>query len=138
MTLVIPNAGEAAYLDDQLKNAAPEALDLCLYSNNYDAINTSVTASFTEVSGGGYAAKNLTRAGWNSAVGGSPSSSTYGAAQVFNFTGTVNVVGYFLKGHTSGVIRHAERLYAGAGQTFNNGDSCSVTPKITYASVSND
>lgn len=138
MTLVVPNAGEAAYLDDMLKNTTPEALTLCLYTNNYDAINTSVTGSFTEASGSGYASKALTRAGWGAAVPGSPSSSTYGTPQVFNFTGAITIVGYFLKGAASGTIRHAERLYAGAGQAFANGDSLTVTPKLTFASVQND
>jgi hypothetical protein len=139
MTLVIPNVGEAAMQDNSLKATTPEALILKLYSNNYDAVNSSVAGSFTEVTGGGYASKTLTRAGWNAAVPGSPTSSTYGTAQVFSFTGTIAaVVGYFLVGATSGTLYWAERLYAGAGQAFGNGDSLTVTPKITYASVSND
>lgn len=68
MTLVLPNAGEAAMLDAALKTASPEALTLKLYSNNYDAVETSVAGSFTECTGSGYAAKSLTRAGWNAAV----------------------------------------------------------------------
>lgn len=138
MTLVIPNVGEANMLDNSLKAAAPEALILKCYSNNYDPINSSIHTNFTECSGGGYGSKTLTRAGWNSAVGGSPSSSTYGTAQVFSFTGAVTVVGYYLVGATSGLIYWAERLYAGAGQAFANGDSLTITPKITFASATSD
>jgi hypothetical protein len=138
MTLVIPNVGEALMMDNALKNASPEALTLKLYSNNYDAINSSTAGSFTECTGSGYAAKTLTRAGWNAAVAGSPTTSTYGTAQVFSWTGAITVVGYFLVGASSGTLYWAERLYAGAGQTFANSDSLTVTPKITYASVSND
>lgn len=138
MTLVIPNVGEALMMDNALKNTTPEALTLKLYSNNYDCINSSVAGSFTEVSGGGYAAKSLARASWSSSVAGSPTSTTYSAAQVFSFTGTVTVVGYFIVGSVSGTLYWAERLYATTGQSFNNGDTLSVTPKITYASVTND
>jgi hypothetical protein len=138
MTLVIPNVGEAMMMDNALKTASPEALTLKLYSNNYDAVNSSTASSFTECTGSGYAAKTLTRAGWNAAVAGSPTVSTYGTAQVFSWTGAITVVGYFLVGATSGTLYWAERLYAGTGQTFANGDSLTVTPRITYASVSND
>ncbi len=138
MTLVIPNIGETMVLDNALKTASPEALIMKLYSNNYDPLNSSVAGSFTECSGGGYASKALTRAGWGAAVGGSPSSSTYGTGQVFSWTGACTVVGYFLVGATSGTLYWAERLYASTGNTFANGDSLTVTPKFTLASVSND
>jgi hypothetical protein len=138
MTLVVPNVGEATNLDNMLKATTPEALVLKLYTNNYDCINSSIASNFTECAIAGYAAKTLTRAGWNAAVGGSPSSSTYGTAQTFNFTGTGAIVGYFLIGATSLTLYWAERLYATTGQTFNNGDSLTITPKITFGSVSND
>jgi hypothetical protein len=138
MTLVLPDVGECEVLECAFKDTTPEALILRLYANNYDPIKTSVAASFTEVSGGGYAAKNLTRAGWGSAVAGSPSHIPYGTQQVFSFTGTVSVVGYYLVGATSGTLYWAERFYAGAGQTFNAGETLSFTPDVTLASVSND
>lgn len=138
MTLVIPNVGEANTLEQAFRATTPEALILKLYSNDYDPIATSVHGSFTEATIAGYAAKTLTRAGWSAAVGGSPSSITYGTLQTFSFTGTGAVVGYYLVGATSGTIYWAERMYAGAGQTFNNGDECRVTPKITYASATSD
>lgn len=138
MSLVIPNVGEALILDNALKTASPEALILKLYSNNYDPVAASTAGSFTEVASGGYAAKNLSRAGWGAAVPGAPSQSTYGTPQVFNWTGAATVVGYFLVGAVSGTLYWAERLYAGAGQAFANGDSLTVTPKITFASASND
>jgi hypothetical protein len=138
MTLVVPNVGEGLLLSNALLTASPEALTLKLYSNNYDCVNSSVASSFTEVSGGGYASKSLTRAGWSASVTGSPSSITYGTAQTWSFTGTVTVVGYFIVGTTSTTLYWAERLYATTGQVFNNGDSLTVTPKLTLASVSND
>lgn len=132
MTLMVPDIGETMFLDNILKTASPEALNLKLYSNNFDCVEGSVASAFTEVSGGGYALKNLTRAGWNAAQSAAGvSSSTYGTAQTFSFTGTVTVVGYYLVGASSGTLYWAERLYAGAGQVFNNGDSLTITPKIT-------
>lgn len=131
MALLAPAAGEMMLLDNALKTTTPEALILKLYTNNVDAANGSVAGTFTECAISGYAAKTLTRAGWNAAVTGNPSSSTYGTAQTFNFTGTGAVVGYYLVGATSTTIYWAERLYATTGQTFNNGDSLTITPKIT-------
>ena len=131
MALVLPNIGEVEMLECALKDASPEALILKLYSNNYDGLEASTAASFTEVSGGGYAAKALTRAGWGAAVAADPSYIPYGSGQVFAFTGAVAaVVGYFLVGATSGNLYWAERMYAGAGQAFANGDSLTVTPRF--------
>lgn len=139
MTLVIPNVGEALMLDNSLKNATPEALILKLYTNNFDAVAGTVAGNLTEqAAASGYTAKTLTRAGWGAAVGGSPSSSTYGTPQIFSWTGAATIVGYFLVGAVSGTLYWAERLYAGAGQAFANGDSLTITPKITFGSVTSD
>lgn len=131
MALMVPNVGEQKLLDNALQITTPEALTLKLYTNNYDCVETSVHTDFTECAISGYAAKSLARASWGAAAGGAPSSSTYGSAQTFNFTGTGNVVGYYVVGATSGVLYWAERLYATTGQTFNNGDSLTITPKLT-------
>lgn len=131
MALMVPNVGEQKLLDNALQVTTPEALTLKLYTNNFDCIETSVHTDFTECAIAGYAAKSLARASWGAAAGGAPSSSTYGTAQTFNFTGTGNVVGYYVVGATSGVLYWAERLYATTGQTFNNGDSLTITPKLT-------
>ena len=138
MTLTVPDIGETMLLDNALKTASPEALILRLYSNNYDPIKTSVVGSFTEVTGSGYAAKTLTRAGWGAAVPDGPSSSTYGTMQTFNWTGAATVVGYYLVGAVSGTLYWAERLYSGAGQVFGNGDALNVQPRVTFGSSVND
>ena len=131
MTLVLPQCGEQAILDNALKNTTPEALTLKLYSNNYDCTDTSVAGGFTEATISGYSAKSLARATWGSAAAGDPTVSTYGAEQTFSFTGTGSVVGYYIVGASSGTLYWAERMYAGAGQTFNNGDSLKVTIKFS-------
>src|SRR3990167_2622655 len=101
MALLVPDAGEVALLDIMLTTATPEAQTLKLYSNNYDAVEGSTDANFTECAGGGYVSKALARATWNAAstVAGT-TSKTY-PAQTFNFTGAVTVVGYFIVGATS-------------------------------------
>jgi hypothetical protein len=129
VTLLAPSVGEACLLDNALSQTTPEALTLKLYSNNKTPAAGDIASGYTEVSGGGYASKSLTRAGWNAASG-TPAAKQYGTAQAFNFTGTVTVYGYFIVGATSGTLYWAELMYP-SGQTFNNGDSCTVTPKIT-------
>lgn len=129
MSLLCPSVGEANMLNNALQATTPEALTLKLYSNSKAPAAADTAASYTEVSAGGYAAKSLTRAGWNAATG-TPAVSTYGTEQVFNFTGTVTVYGYFLVGESSGTIYWAEEIYP-SGQTFNNGDSLTLTPKIS-------
>lgn len=132
MALLVPDAGEVAMLDALLKTASPEALTLRLYSNNYDAVEGSTAGNFTEATISGYASKALARATWGGASSAAGvTTSTYGAPQVFSFTGTGQIVGYYIVGSVSGTIYWAERLYATTGQTFNNGDTLTVTPKIT-------
>ncbi len=132
MTLVVPNEGELKMLNDLLGTTLSGAQELRLYSNNYDAIAGSVLADFTEVVTGGYAAMALTRAGWSAAaVVGGIGSKSYGTPQVTTFTATRTVVGYMVVDVTSGKVLFAERLFAGAGQSFNNGDTLTITPKLT-------
>jgi hypothetical protein len=138
MAQIIPNEGEAVILENAMKTTTPEALYLRCYSNNYDTINTTTSVAFTEATIAGYGQKTLTRAGFSSATGGSPSSIQYGTPQVFTFTGTGVIVGYYLVGVTSGKVYSGERLYPAAGNTFNSGDTLTITPRITLASVTND
>lgn len=129
MALVLPNIGETELLECALRDTTPEALTLILYSNNVTWSEATVIGGLTECAISGYAAKSLTRAGWNAAASGDPSSITYGTAQVFNFTGAGTVYGYALKGTTSGNLYWGEVLYP-SGQAFASGDSLTVTPKF--------
>ena len=129
MPLVLPNIGEVEMLECALRDTTPEALVLCLYSNNATLSEATVLANLTECAISGYAGKNLTRAGWGAAVAGDPSYIPYGTPQVFAFSGTGTVYGYFLKGATSGNLYWAEVLYP-SGQLVNSGDSITVTPRF--------
>ncbi len=108
MAIVVPSAFEVLVLDWILKN---ENLSLRLYSNNYIPVEGSTLASFTEVTGGGYAAKTLAAGGWTTTAG-DPSFGTY-AQQTFTFTGATGgpgtIYGYYIV-DTSNVVRWAERF----------------------------
>ena len=131
MTLLCPSVGEAQLLAGAIKTASPEALVLKVYSNAHAPAAADTASSYTEVGAGlGYSAISLTRAGWNDPVVTTPSYIQYATAQVINWIGTATVYGYYLVGAVSGTLYWAEQIYPG-GQVFNNGDSLSITPKIT-------
>jgi hypothetical protein len=105
--MTVPNVGEAQVLAKLLN----QAITLRLYSNNMTPAEGDVIGSYTEVAGGGYAAKSLSYANW-SIVEGDPTSAEY-AMQVFTFTGATNapgtVYGYYITDADSKVIG-AERF----------------------------
>lgn len=129
MTLVVPNVGEVKNLELYLKN---ENLFLRLYSNNVVPAEGDTLATYTEVSGGGYAQKTLIAANWI-VVGGNPSVGTY-AAQDFAFTGTTGapgtIYGYYVA-DIAGILRWAERFpEAVLPFTPGNGSLIRVTPRF--------
>lgn len=134
MALVLPNQGERNSLDMWLSDAAPEAQTLKLYENDVTPAEGDTAATYTEATIAGYAAKALARATWNAATsdGGGITSKTY-PGQLFSFTGTGIVVGYFIIKATAGTILWAERMFASPGQTFNNADSLTLNIAIQQA-----
>lgn len=129
MTQAIPNVAEVIVLTQFLKT---EILTLKLFSNNVTPAEGNTAATYTEVTGGGYASKELAAASW-SITSGDPSFGSY-AAQDFSFTGVTGgpgtIYGYYLV-DTSNVLRGAERFDAGI-VPFNpvNGSLIRVTPKV--------
>lgn len=130
MTLVVPDCGEAKLLDDLLGTASPGSQTLKLYTNNFDCVEGTVAGGFTEASGSGYAAKALARATWGAAATAAGTTSKAYPAQAFAFSGAITIVGYYVVDTASGTLLWAERLFAGAGQAFANGDSLTVTPRL--------
>jgi len=130
MTLLVPDAGERNGLDMWLSDAAPEAQTLKAYSNDVTPAEGDTAATYTEATIAGYASKALARATWNAAATASGVTSKSYPAQTWSFTGTGVVVGYFIIKVTAGTILWAERVFNSPGQTFNNGDSLTITPKI--------
>lgn len=130
MTLLVPNAAESIILANFLNKTAPEDLVLRLYSNNKTPAEADTEASYTEATGGGYAAVNLTASSW-AITPGAPSSGAYPQV-TFTFTGVVgNVYGYYITQFTSGKLMWAELFTNGPYNIQNNGDQIKVTLTIT-------
>lgn len=126
MALLVPNEGEVQILNVALGKSTAENLTLKLFSNNYTPTETDTAASYTEVTGNGYAAQTVTAANWTVASG-NPSTAT-AAAKTFSFTGAAgNVYGYYLVGATSAKVYWAERFTTGPIVIQNNGDQIIIT-----------
>ena len=129
MTLVVPNVGEQSALNKLLN----QNLTLKLFSNNITPGETDTAASYTEVSGGGYASKPLTFANWT-VTPGAPTAALYNAAQDFSFTGATGapstIYGYYIV-DGSNVLILAER-FAPAVVPFTPiaGSLIRITPRI--------
>ncbi len=130
--MVIPNEGKAVALAAILgKTAAATPLTLRLFSNNHTPAAGDTNASYTEVSGGGYAAFAFTAARW-SITSADPSVATY-ASHSFTFTGVIggsgNVYGYYITDNNNKVIA-GQRLDSPPYTPAVNGDSVVVNPLI--------
>ena len=139
MALVVPNAAEVIALANWAgKTASATPWVLKLFSNNVTLASSNTAASFTVVSGGGYANFSLTAASWTTTPD-APSSMTH-PAHTFSFTGATDspgtVYGYYIV-DSGGVIVLAERL-SSPPFTPLNGYSLTITPTITLGSVTSD
>lgn len=132
MAIVVPNTFEELVLAWILNN---ENLSLRLYSNNYTPVEGSTLGAFTQVAGGGYAAKTLVAGNWVITPG-DPSFGLY-AQQTFGFTGATTapgtIYGYYVV-DSSNVVRWAER-FPGANVPFTPiaGSSIKITPRFEAA-----
>lgn len=129
MTIRVPNEGEVQLLGMMLGKTSMETFRLKLFTNNITPAETDTSASYTEASGFGYAAIDLTASNWT--VGsGDPADASY-PLQSFSFTGALgNVYGYYVVGVTSGKVLWAERFSDGPYSITQSGDSIKVTPKF--------
>jgi len=131
MTLRIPDVGETRLLGNMVGKNTPENQLLKLFSNNITPADADVAGTYTEITGGGYAAKTLTATSWNAPTSGAPSFIDY-AQQTWTFTASVgNVYGYYVVGETSGTLLWSERFSDGPYNVAASGDIIRVTPKIT-------
>jgi len=109
MPLIVPNVLEVEVLTTLLT----PALTMKLYGNDATPSASSSAASFTEISGGGYASKPLTFANWTISAG-DPSTGVYNASQLWTFTGPIggtgNIYGYFVTRNSDGKLMWAERF----------------------------
>jgi hypothetical protein len=134
MAIVLADVGADTILKAFFNNSWPSAsknLVLKLYTNDYTPLDTSVAGSFTEASGGGYAAKTLSNGSWTVTTGNDPSDAVY-AQQTFTFTGTLSgtasVYGYFVV-DADGVLLLAEKFAYSFTPSYN-GETLKVTPRF--------
>lgn len=127
---MVPSVGEVVMMEAFLNKTASQDLVLRLYSSNTTPAETDTDATYTEVTGGGYSAANLTAANWT-VTGGNPTTAAYPEV-TFTFTGSVgNVYGYYVTQTSSGILMWAERFTSGPFNIQNNGDQIKITPQIT-------
>ncbi|MHC1697786.1 MAG: hypothetical protein AB9919_06960 [Geobacteraceae bacterium] len=127
------DTGISALLESYFNKVQPVGgnnLTLRLFSNSFTPVSGNVASAFTEVTGGGYAAKTLAAGSWTvSVVGGIPQ--VVFAKQVFTFTGTIGgsgqVYGHYVTDADGDVIY--SQLESGPWTPLLNGDHFDVTPK---------
>lgn len=132
-SLILNDLGAAAILAAYFNNsfASNKDLTLKLFCNNITPADTDTTGTYTEASGGGYAAITLTNGSWTVSQVSSIEQAAY-AQQTFSFTGplttNLTIYGYYIidKAVTPNVI-YAQLLNAPMTPA-NNGDALKVTP----------
>jgi hypothetical protein len=129
MALLFPDQGENMALEMIVNKTAPQSLVLRLFSNNVTPGESDTEATYTECSGSGYAAINLTGATWGAAAAGSIAY----AEQTFTFNAALTAYGYYITQVTSGKLLYAER-FSDAPHTWpSGGGTQKITPTITAA-----
>lgn len=128
----IPNTEEQRIGEDYVRNP----VSLRLYSNDVTPGESSSLASFTQVAGGGYAAKTLDSGSWVWTPG-DPTEGEY-AEQEFVFTGPTDspgtVYGYYLVDTVTGLYIGGERLASSiAPLTPVAGSKIKITPKVSVS-----
>lgn len=132
MPLVVCNNGEVVALS-YLVNKVTTTRDLVyrLFATNVTPAETDTAGSYTEATGGGYAAKTLTGANWT-VTGGAPTTASY-AQQDYTFTGALTtnatIYGYYVTRVTDADLILAETFTSFT--PANNGDKILLTPQIT-------
>jgi hypothetical protein len=130
VTLLVPDSAEVIMLEAFLNKTAPEDLVIRLYSSNTTPAEADTVVTYTETTGGGYAAQNVTAASWT-VTPGNPSSAAHPEI-TFTFSGAAgNVYGYYITQLTSGDLMWAERFNGAPFNIQNAGDEIKITPRIT-------
>lgn len=133
MTLVVPTVGLNKFLGLGLTDILSGDLTLRLYSNNIIPSATDTAATYTVVSGGGYANITLDDGDWTIAA-----EVASQAQKQFDFTGPTNapttIYGYYVI-NADNVLMWAER-FDNAVVPFipTTGSSIKVTPRFEAAS----
>ena len=134
MALTLMDIGADEILKTYFNNARPAGgnnLTIKLFTNNVTPADTDTAGTYTEATGGGYAAKTITNGSWTVTVGNDPSDAAY-AQQTWIFTGALTtnptIYGYYVV-DADGTLLWAEKL-AASFTPANNGDELKITPKF--------
>ena len=132
MAMTVQDVGAEAGLKIQFNNTRAVGgnnLTLKLFATDVTPADTDTAATYTEATGGGYAAKTLTMGSWTVSIASNIAQSAY-AEQTWTFTGALTtnptIYGYYIV-DADNVIICSEKL----GATFTptqNGDILRVTP----------
>lgn len=134
MALLVPDVGEVRLMSYAVNKLTPENQTLKLYQNNITPAEADVAGTYTEATFTGYVATTLTGANYTVATSVGVTTATYAPTQVFTSTAnqtTQLIYGYFVVGASSGILLWAERFTDGPYAVSVNGDTISVTVKIT-------
>lgn len=131
----IPDEGAGAVLEiifNDNRAAGGDNFTLKLFCNNITLSDSDTDATFTEATGGGYAAITLTNGSWTVASDGSGIMTASYAEQTFTFTGplTTNttVYGYYVVDADDTVI--CAELFDSGITPVANGNYIKVTPQM--------
>ncbi len=134
MSLILSDLGAGELLRRALNNDFPvggQDLTLHLYINDHTPQDTDTAATYSEASGGGYAAKPLTTGDWSIYNDAGIMAAAF-AQQIFEFTGPLDldatIYGYFVT-DSAGTLLWAERAPAVFTPAVL-GDIMRVTPEI--------
>jgi hypothetical protein len=132
MALLTVDVGEVELLSRAVNKTAPDNLRLKLYSNDKTPADADTVASYTEVTGSGYADKVLTGASWTVSSITNVATASY-AQQSFDFTGAANVYGYYVTNNAGTILLWAERFTSPTPPWMipAGGGVVKVTPIIT-------
>lgn len=135
MPLIVPNASEVTLLQFALGYATPGNQTLKLFTNNITPSDTDVAASYTVMSGQGYADITLTKSSWSVTSSAGVGTAVYGQ-QTWTFTagGPTIVYGYYIVDSTTGLLLWSE-LFNSPKTIANAGDQIQITPTITLSKV---
>lgn len=132
MTLLVPTVGLNKFLALGLENILSGALTLKLFSNNKTPADADTAASYTVVSGAGYANITLASADWTVLDGVATQ-----AQKQFDFTGPTDapttIYGYYVV-NSDNVLMWAERFSPSVVPFVPvDGSSIKITPRFEAA-----
>lgn len=135
MAFSISREGETQMLNLWLGKAASESLELRLFTNNITPAEADTAATYTEMSGLGYAKKTLVSGSWtvtaNSGVTIAGAAKAVYPLQTFTLTAGAGatIYGYYIVGATSGLLYLSE-VFSPIATIPSGGGTVTVTPVI--------